>query len=102
MINRLYTILPALPKANRPEWATFIAGRSPEFKQHNNLGHAKNAIHSSGHGVLYRWMQEWEGRDPNWTPVAIVEKDTIKDHPAMQPKVRPTTPVVAHVIEEEP
>lgn len=99
--KQLYATLPKLPKTNRPEWATFVFGRSPDFKMHTGLGHAKNAIRSSGHGVLYRWMSEWN-REPDWTPVAIIERDTIANHPAMQPKVVPIEPVVAYLIMEEP
>lgn len=98
---KFYDVLPTLPKTNRPEWATFIRLRSPEFKQHSNLGHAKSAINSSGHGVLYRWMT-WESEEPNWTPVAIVEKGEAKTHPAMQSRVKPTEPVAVHMIDEEP
>lgn len=55
--TRLYEVLPTLPKQRAPEWATWVASRNPEWKQHAHLGHAKNALHSSGHGVLYRYRQ---------------------------------------------
>lgn len=97
---RLYDVLPILPRQRAPEWATWIAGRSPEWKQHTNLGHAKNAIHSSDHGVLYRYM--YDGDQLDWYPVAIVEPGSSKDHPALQAKVVPDTPVVAHLLQEQP
>jgi hypothetical protein len=32
-----------------PQWATWIASRSPSFKMHNSLGMAKNAVSAKGH-----------------------------------------------------
>lgn len=59
---------PKLPTKTAPQWATFIAGRAPEFKMHTNLGHAKNAINGSGHGICYRWLED------QWLPVAVVDR----------------------------
>lgn len=34
----------AVPAKPRPHWATFIPSRRPDFKPHNSIGHAKNAL----------------------------------------------------------
>lgn len=33
-----------VPARPRPQWATFIPSRRPDFKPHNSVGHAKNAL----------------------------------------------------------
>lgn len=58
-----------------PRWATWIKERSPQFKMHNHLGLAKNALsgrplrsaHSRNHeyplegGYVYEWVADEEG-----------------------------------------
>lgn len=44
-----------------PKWATYIKHRRPEFKIHNQLGHAKNALHQHFNGgTIYEYVNgEW-------------------------------------------
>ena len=43
-----------------PPYATYIQNRSPQFKIHTNVGHAKNAINGSGRGIIYQLIDgEW-------------------------------------------
>jgi hypothetical protein len=39
-----------------PTCATYVPYRSPEFKIHTNVGHAKNAINGSGRGIIYQFV----------------------------------------------
>lgn len=57
--------IPITP-ANNPCWATFVSGRSPDFKTHANIGQAKNAMQyrinfsSVGRAAIYERMgDEW-------------------------------------------
>jgi hypothetical protein len=92
--------LPKLPVKAQPEWGTWVATRSPQWKVHTNIGHAKNAISSSGHGLLYRFMEL------EWTCVAIVDETPrhvgLKDHPMFAPGYKPINPAFLYTIQEEP
>lgn len=51
------------PKLAIPAWATYVPGRSPEFKAHTNRGYALSAITQGGQGIIYyvkdnEWI-EW-------------------------------------------
>lgn len=43
------------PPPPTPRWGTRVPRRSPEFKQHNTLGAAKNALLCHALGTLYEW-----------------------------------------------
>lgn len=65
---------PRFPKRIIPEWATFVAGRRPEFKLHNGRGQAKNAVlyevqHGPRGGTIYHYEND------EWVPVFTYEQD---------------------------
>lgn len=84
----------SLPQPNRPEWATYIEGRSPKFKTHANRGQALNAAsYYSRQCQIFRWdfeedkwIEVWSGavEKYNGGRKEVCErcgKSTLKEHP---------------------
>ncbi len=65
-MSKRYTSLKDYPGPNQTqthEWATFLLSRNVQFKVHENLGHALNALTDSHAGILYKWNEtkrEWD------------------------------------------
>lgn len=53
------------PGPKQPEWATFVDGRSPQFKMHNHKGHATNAISTHRQGSRVQLLR-WNAQDGDW------------------------------------
>lgn len=60
--DRMRDFDPNVSAKGQPEWATFVPGRTTEFKTHASRGHALNAVQwSHGYAILYRWIKgRWE------------------------------------------
>ena len=51
------------------KWATFILDRNKQFKEHENRGHALNAIKDTHAGILYRLNEQTQ----TWDEVLRIE-----------------------------
>jgi hypothetical protein len=100
--NHVYRRFPSSESAEDIfEWATYCAGRYPQFKMHQSIGPAKAAITSTGHGIMYRRMPTRDGQ-LTWQAVAVVNGHEQPTHPYR--KLKPaqlTEPVVLFKITEE-
>lgn len=64
----------------RPEWATTIPGRSPEFKIHNQKNHATCALTA----CLYSWRKQgeriiWHWENDEWVKAHSETWDFVAD-----------------------
>lgn len=92
--------IPVIPQKKVPQWATYIVGRTPQFKMHTTVGLAKVALGMNG-GICYRYMIE-DG-ELQWVPVAIIDGGTMRsEHELFEDKFVPDQRAVSYVIQEMP